>query len=89
MLGEVGIESGLKLSHGRKASPSDGLSGDPSKETLDHVEPGTASGSEVKMTARMASQPAMHGGGFMGGVVVNDEVKLSVAVLGDCGVDAV
>ena len=51
MLGEVGIDSGLKLSHGRKASSSDGLGGDTSKETFDHVEPGTASGSEVKVKA--------------------------------------
>ena len=51
MLGEVGIDSGLKLSHGRKASPPDGLGGDTSKEAFDHVEPGTARGSEVKVKA--------------------------------------
>ena len=53
MLGEVGIDGGLKLSHRREASPTNGLGGDTSKETLDHVEPGTASGSEVKMKAWM------------------------------------
>ena len=51
MFGEVGVDSGLKLSHGRKASPSDGLGGDTSKETFDHVKPGTANGSEVKVKA--------------------------------------
>ena len=30
----------------------------------------------------------MHFGGFMGGVVVNDEVKLTVAVIGKLGVYA-
>ena len=87
MLGEVGIDSGLKLSHRRKASSSDGLSGDPSEETFDQVEPGTARGSEVKIKAWAAEQPAMHFGGFMGGVIVNDEVKLTFAVIGEGGVD--
>ena len=31
----------------------------------------------------------MHFGGFMGGVVVNDGVKLTFAVIGELGVDAV
>ena len=51
VLGEVGIDGGLKLSHRREASPANGLGGDTSKETLDHVEPGTASRGEVKVEA--------------------------------------
>ena len=51
MLGEVGIDGGLKLSHRREASAANGLCGDPSEETLDHVEPGTASRGEVKVEA--------------------------------------
>ena len=54
VLGEVGVNGGLKFSHRREASPTDGLGGDTGKETLDHVEPGAASRSEVKMEARMA-----------------------------------
>ena len=50
---EVGINGGLELSHRREASPANGLCSDASEETLDHVEPGTASGSEVKMKAWM------------------------------------
>ena len=38
------------------------------------------------MKAWAAQQPAMHFGGFMGGVVVNDEVKLTFAVIGELGV---
>lgn len=53
MLGEVGIDGGLKLSHRREASAANGLCGDPSEETLDHVEPGTASRSEMKLEAWM------------------------------------
>jgi hypothetical protein len=34
------------------------LCSDTSKETLDHVEPGTASGSEMKMKAFFAALPA-------------------------------
>jgi hypothetical protein len=49
----VGINGGLKLSHRREASPSNGLGSDSGEETLDHVEPGTASGSEVKVEARV------------------------------------
>ena len=51
MFSEVGVDSGLKLSHRREASASNGLCSDTSKEALDHVEPGTASGSEMKMKA--------------------------------------
>jgi hypothetical protein len=47
VFGEVGVYSGLKLSHRREASASNGLCSDTSKEALDHVEPGTASGSET------------------------------------------
>ena len=54
MLGEVGVDRGLKLSHRRKASATDGLGGDPSEETFDQVEPGTARGSEVKIKAWVA-----------------------------------
>ncbi len=59
VLGETGIDSGLKLSHRRKASPSDGLGRNPSEETFDHVEPGTARGTEVKVKAWAACQPAV------------------------------
>jgi predicted NACHT family NTPase len=38
--------------------------------------------------AWMAQQPAMDFRGFMGGVVVNDEVKLAVAVIRELGVYA-
>ena len=51
MLGKVGVNRGLKLSHRREASPANGLGGDTGKETLDHVEPGTASRGEVKVEA--------------------------------------
>ena len=88
MLGEVSINSGLKLSHRRKAPPTDGLGGDTSEEALDHVEPGTARRGEVKVEAWTAEQPAMDFGGFMSGVVVNDEAKLTFAVIAEFGVYA-
>src|SRR6476469_991073 len=87
VFGEVGVDSGLKLSHRREASASNGLCSDRSKEALDHVEPGTASGSEMKMKAGMTQQPAMDFRGFMGGIVVNDEVKLAFPIIGERGVD--
>ena len=40
------------------------------------------------MKAWAAQQPAMHFGSFVRGVVVNDEVKLTVAVIGELGVYA-
>ena len=51
VLGEVSINSGFKLSHRTKASPTDGIGCDTSEEALDHVEPGTASRGEVKVEA--------------------------------------
>src|SRR4029077_19952965 len=87
VFGEVGVDSGFKLSHRREASASNGLCSDTSKETPRHVEPGTASGSEMKMKAGMTQQPAMDFRGFMGGIVVNDEVKLALPIIGERGVD--
>jgi len=74
---EVSINGGLELPHRREASPANGLCGDTSEEALDHVEPGTAGGSEVKVEAWMTQQPAMDFCGFMGGIIVNDEGKLA------------
>jgi hypothetical protein len=82
VLSEVGIDSGLKLSHRGKASTANGLGGD----TCDHVEPRTAGRSEVKVEAWVAQQPAMDFRGFMGGVVVNYEMKLTVSVIAEFGV---
>ena len=87
MLGEVGIDGGLKLSHRGEASPANCLCGDPSKETLDQVEPGTARGREMKVKAWMTEQPAVDLGGFVGGIVVDDEMKLAFAIVGESGLD--
>ena len=87
LFGDVGLDIGLNLSHLIEASASNGLCSDTSKEALDHVEPGTASGSEMKMKAGMTQQPAMDFWGFMGGIVVNDEVKLAFPIIGERGVD--
>ena len=54
VFGEVSIDSGLKLSHRRKGSPTDGFGCDTSEEALDHVEPGTARRREVKVEALTA-----------------------------------
>jgi len=61
------------------------LFGQGREPALDHVEPGCAGGREVQLEARVARKPAMDGGGFVGGVVVDDEVD--VEILGNGLVD--
>ena len=39
------------------------------------------------MKAGMTPQPAMDFRGFMGAIVVNDEVKLAFCIIGEGGVD--
>jgi len=59
-----------------------------SEPALDQIQPGSGSGSEVQMEARTFSQPASDDLGFVGAVVVEDEmyVKLRGYVVLD-GVD--
>src|ERR1700686_2372955 len=46
------------------------------KESLHHVEPGTAGRCEVDVEPRMAGQPLFQLGMFVGRVVIGDEVNL-------------
>src|SRR5208283_281035 len=48
------------------------------KEAFHHVQPRRAGGREVQMKARVPRQPALHFGVLMGGVVIADQVELSV-----------
>ena len=59
-----------------KATASDLLLRDVSKEALDHVEPGSTGRSEVNFEPRMALQPGLHRRMFMRRVVVHDQMKL-------------
>ena len=44
------------------------------EETLHGVHPGTGSGSKVKVPVGMSRQPGVYGGGFVGGVIVQNHV---------------
>src|SRR3989442_10934787 len=59
---------------------ADRLAREDSKPRLDHVEPGCALGSEVKVDRRMVIEPRLHGGGRMRGRVVEHDVQLAGAV---------
>ena len=64
---------------GECASP-DALAGDIGEQPLDEIEPRVGCRREVNMEAGMALEPALHGGCFMGGVVVGDEVKAEMGL---------
>jgi hypothetical protein len=55
---------------------ADGLAGDDPEEDLDHVQPGAVGGDEVQGDPRIALQPVLDLGVFVGGAVVADEVQL-------------
>src|SRR5207249_6564276 len=48
------------------------------KESLHHVEPRRAGGSEVQMKARVSLKPALDLGVLVSGIVIADQVKLSI-----------
>ena len=48
------------------------------EESFDHVEPGSAGRSEVKVESRIASLPGFHSRMLMGGVIIADDVYLLV-----------
>ncbi len=52
--------------------------GEVAEEAFDHVQPRTAGGREVDMKPGMTSEPSLHFRMFVGGVVVNDQVKFFV-----------
>jgi len=54
------------------------------EESFDHVEPGCAGRSEVKVESRIASLPGFHSRMLMGGVIIADDVYLLV---GGCRFD--
>ena len=49
------------------------------EEPLDHIEPGSRCGCEVKMVTRVLAQPLFHWLGFVGGVVVHDQMHIEIA----------
>ncbi|MFZ0877832.1 MAG: hypothetical protein WAN20_25475 [Pseudonocardiaceae bacterium] len=65
------------------APSPDSLLGDDAERDLHLVEPGTIGGGEVERDVGMFSEPLVDIGSRMGGQVVEDDVDLSVLVLGD------
>ena len=76
MHGDVVIDGRLQLGHAGEHAAPDALVGDVAKESLDHVEPGSAGGREMDVKARVPGQPGQHLGVLVRGVVVNDQVQL-------------
>jgi len=63
----------LELGDALEGPAANAVSGDLGEEALDHVEPGSRGRREVEVETRMGLEP---GRGFMGGVVVNHEMKV-------------
>ena len=59
-----------------KYAAPDALDGEIAEESLDHVQPRTARGSEMHSDARMSLQPALYFGVFVRRVVIRDEMNL-------------
>ena len=73
-----------QLADRAEGAAANGLSGDDPEEDLDHVQPGAGGRGEVQADPRVAGQPGVHGGVFVGGVVVTHEVQLLSRIgLGD------
>ena len=57
-----------------KYAPAQLIVGEISEETLHHIEPGGAGGSEMHLKTGMALEPALHLGVLVSGVVIADQM---------------
>jgi hypothetical protein len=71
-------DSVFELGHAVERASSDALPCNLGEQSLDEVEPGAGCRREVECDARMALEPAVHGGCFVCGVVVDDQVQIEV-----------
>ncbi len=55
------------------------LFGEHSKPTLDQIEPGAASGSEVQMKTRTLGQPAVNQRHFVSSIVVENQMDFKMS----------
>ena len=72
-------DGALEFCDAFEGAASDAFSSDLGEEPLDHVEPGCRGGREVQMEAWMRFDPALHGRRLVGGIVVDDEMKIETS----------
>ena len=65
----------VEFSDALEGAAADAVSGDLGEEALDHVEPGCRGRREVQTKTGMRLEPALHGGGLVSRIVIDDEVK--------------
>jgi len=61
-----------------EGAATDGFLGDQAEEALHLVQPGTVSGNEVNVPARMPGEPGFHPSMFVRAVVVDDQVDVEL-----------
>ena len=76
MPGEV-LHDGIdQLAHAAEAAGQNRLLAQVSEEVFDQIHPGRTGGRKMQLEARMACQPALDDGMFMGGVIVQNDVDV-------------
>ena len=75
---EVFHDGALEFGDTLEGTAADAVSGYLGEEALDHVEPGSRGWCEVQMEAGMPLEPTLHRGGLVGGIVVNDQMKVEI-----------
>jgi transposase len=75
---EIVHDGAFELGDACEDAAADAVAGDLGEEPLDHVEPGRRGGREVQVKAGMRLEPALYGGGLMGGVIVDDEMEVEI-----------
>ena len=73
---QVVVNGGFELGHGGEDATTDALLSDQPEEALDLIEPGGRGRGEVQVKAGVLGQPYLDVGMLVGGVVVEDEVKI-------------
>src|SRR5208282_3730591 len=73
---QVVVNGSFELGNRSEDAATDALLSDQAEEALDLIEPGGRSGGEMQVKAGVLGQPCLHAGMLVGGVVIEDEVKI-------------
>ena len=76
MQGDIVFDCGLQCVDAAEDAAPELVFGEVAEESFDHVEPTAGGRSEVKMKARVAFGPGLNRGMLVGGIVIDDQVKL-------------
>jgi hypothetical protein len=76
---DIAVDGVHSFQHVAEDASPQAVGGEIAEEPLDHIQPRSTDGREVKVEAWVTFQPTLDGGMFVSRVVVNDQMELFVS----------